>query len=63
VLCRGKEGCTSLVLFPTSLLLVFALLLSDDVRLFAFSALTLLVGRQKGHPAHKKWGIVEIGTG
>ena len=23
---------------------------------FAFSALTLLVGRQQGHPACKKWG-------
>jgi len=27
---------------------------------FAFSALTPLVGRQEGHPACKKWGIVEI---
>jgi len=25
---------------------------------FAFSALTLLVGRQKGHPACKKTGVV-----
>jgi len=29
----------------------------------AFSALTLLVGRQEGHPACKKWGLVEVGTG
>jgi len=30
----------------------------------AFSALTLLVGRQKGHPACKKYGeMVEVGTG
>jgi len=29
----------------------------------AFSALTLLVGRQEGHPARKKWGMVEVGTG
>ena len=29
-----------------------------------FSALTLLVGRQEGHPAHKKYGaMVEVGTG
>jgi len=29
-----------------------------------FSALTLLVGRQEGHPACKKqWGMVEVGTG
>jgi len=30
----------------------------------AFSALTLLVGRQEGHPACKKYGrMVEVGTG
>jgi len=29
----------------------------------AFSALTLLVGLQEGHPACKKWGgMVEVGT-
>jgi len=31
--------------------------------LVAFSALTLLVGRQEGQPACKKWGMVEVGTG
>jgi len=32
--------------------------------LVAFSALTLLVGWQEGHPASKKiWGMVEVGTG
>jgi len=30
--------------------------------LIAFSALTLLVGRQEGHPACKKWGMVEVVT-
>jgi len=31
---------------------------------FAFSALMLLVGRQEGHPACKKYGgMVEVGTG
>jgi len=30
--------------------------------LVAFSALTLLVGRQEGYPACKKWEIVEVGT-
>jgi len=25
--------------------------------------LTLLVGRQEGHPACKKWGMAEVGTG
>jgi len=29
----------------------------------AFSALTLLDGRQEGHQACKKWGMVEVGTG
>jgi len=29
----------------------------------AFSALTLLVGRQEGHLAWKKWGMMEVGTG
>jgi len=34
------------------------------IRLVAFSALTLLVGRQEEHPAHKKYGgMVEVGTG
>jgi len=28
-----------------------------------FSALRLLVGRQEGHPACKKWGMLEVGTG
>jgi len=28
--------------------------------LVAVSALTLLVGRQEGHPACKKWGMVEV---
>jgi len=32
-------------------------------RCTAFSALTLLVGWQEGHPACKKWGMVEMGTG
>ena len=31
--------------------------------LVAFSALTLLIGRQEGHPPVKKWGMVEVGTG
>jgi len=34
----------------------FSLLLSNPNALVAFSALTLLVGQQKGHPACKKWG-------
>jgi len=35
-----------------------------DLYYVAFSALTLLVGRQEGHPAHKKYGgMVEVGTG
>jgi len=31
--------------------------------LVAFSASTLLVGQQEGHPACKKWGMVDVGTG
>jgi len=31
--------------------------------IYAFSALTLLVGRQEGHPACKKWGMMEVGSG
>jgi len=35
-----------------------------EINALAFSALTLLVGRQEGHPARKKvWGMVEVGTG
>ena len=31
---------------------------------YAFSALTLLVGRQEGHPACKKYrGMVKVSTG
>ena len=34
------------------------------VSVFTFSALTLLVWLQEGHPARKKiWGMVEVGTG
>jgi len=38
-------------------------LISEDYTKVAFSALTLLVGRQEGHPACKKWGMVEVGNG
>jgi len=31
--------------------------------LVAFSALTLLVGRQEGHPAYKNGEMVEVGRG
>jgi len=31
--------------------------------LVAFSTLTLLVGWQEGHPACKKMGMVEVGSG
>jgi len=35
-----------------------------QVTFIAFSALILLVGRQEGHPARKKYGgMVEVGTG
>jgi len=42
-------------------MLTFSVLFSAYV---AFSALTLLVGRQEEHPARiKKWEMVEVGTG
>ena len=37
--------------------------LDNPNALVAFSALTLLVGWQEGHPACKQWGMVEMGTG
>jgi len=41
----------------------FAFVFVASYSLFAFSALTLLVGRQEGHLACKKLGMVEVGTG
>jgi len=38
-------------------------LLPNPNALVAFSALTLLVGRQEGHPAYKNGGMVDVGTG
>jgi len=35
----------------------FLITYSDLVVLYLFSALTLLVGRQEGHPAHEKLGV------
>ena len=49
--------CGHFGLCPT--LDVIPLVLADS----AFSALTLLFGWQEGHPACKKWGMVEVGTG
>jgi len=43
--------------------LVYMTVISNGL-LNAFSALTLLVERQEGHPACKKYGrMVEVGTG
>jgi len=39
------------------------LFLLRNAVLVAFSASPLLVGRQEGHPACKKWGMVQVGTG
>jgi len=41
----------------------FTAIIQVTPALVAFSALTLLVGWQEGHPACKKWGMVEVGTG
>jgi len=35
---------------------------SFDAFFVAFSALTLLLGRQEGHPACQRWEMVEVGT-
>jgi len=44
--------------------LLWRTLASSPNVLVAFSALTLLVGRQEWHPACKKYGgMVEVGTG
>jgi len=48
------------VLFLCCLILLSGLISSALYQ--AFSALTLLVGQQEGHPANKKWGMVEVGT-
>jgi len=43
---------------------IFVFLMLVSLHCSKFSALTLLVGRQEGHPARKKiWGMVEVGTG
>jgi len=43
---------------PLGLLILFTSVLV--FLLVAFSALTLLVGLLEGHPACKKWGMVEV---
>jgi len=62
-------GCTALVTFKdiysrlVVLILRILLYFCISYRIFAFSALTLLVGRQEGHPARKKYGgMVELGN-
>jgi len=51
-------NCSPLVLKVTLKLYV-----NTVVSVFAFSALTLLVGQQEGHQARKKYGgMVEVGT-
>ena len=43
---------------------VSSALLMIGISVIVFSALTLLVGRQEGHPAYKLYGgVVEVGTG
>jgi len=37
-------------------------MLEENLGTEEYSALTLLVRRQEGHPACKKWGVVEVGT-
>jgi len=64
VLACGKDGepepIQKLQDLVNRLILDFSCI---SIVMIAFSALTLLVGRQEGHPACKKWGMVEVGTG
>ena len=52
LLVPAYPGCPKSKAIKRSSLLL--LLLSANIDLVAFSALTLLVGRQEGHPACKK---------
>jgi len=56
---QNKQHCILEVIFYFYKLLYFRLIsVKTCLQCFvAFSALTLLVGRQEGHPAHKKYGV------
>jgi len=57
---RKSSRSLSHLLMSSCLIVIIKQLLTT----FAFSALTLLVGRQEGHPACKKYGgMVEVATG
>jgi len=49
--------------------MVFCIYYAVKEAVYAISALTLLVGRQEGHPACEKnggwwrWGMVQVGNG
>ena len=59
------QQCVHMLNYFDHLLSLLLLLLRYSVELWvAFSALTLLVGRQEGHPACKEYGgMVDLGTG
>jgi len=58
-------GCWDMSLVSKTHVPVMLVIFSSclNVVKVAFSALTLLVGRQEGHPACKNWGMMEVGTG
>jgi len=61
VLFVSRKGMEMVQVTPLRTLESFSLIQINA--LVAFSALTLLVGRQEGHPACKKMrGMVEVGT-
>jgi len=63
-LCLPSLCSTIETLLLRSIYLKFVIFLHWVYYNFAFSALMLLVGRQEGHTACKKYGgMVEVGTG
>jgi len=44
------------------IIIIIIIIIIINLHNFAFSALTLLVGWQEGHPTRKKWGMVEVGA-
>jgi len=64
LLCRPVLWHIDILLHEMLLLLLSVSISLVFPELVAFNALTLLVGQQEEHPAHKKYGgMVEVGTG
>jgi len=63
VLTYVRGECLCMSLFVYFIAQVVSMFNGSQWLCSAFSALTLLVGQQEGHPASKKLGLVEVGTG